>query len=478
MNEFDRMAFELMKAEDAKLEKKGKELQYTEHTKSPPDFYAYHGQKIHNLTIDIETFSEAELPKTGVYRYAEDKSFEILLFGFSVDDGPVSVVDLTQGEEIPLPVLVALLDENIIKNTFNANFERICLSRHLWDLGLLKEGIYLNPHGWHCDMVWSGYMGLPMSLKGAGAVLGLEQQKMQEGKELITYFCKPYRPTSKNEYSDRNFPKHRPIDWLLFKIYNKRDVEVEMSIAKKLQRHPVPQMLWEEYWLDQEINDRGILIDLPMVERAIEIDRESGLHLKEEMQAITKLPTPQSVIQLQRWLKENGVELTSLAKKEIEKQLKDVPEPMKTVLILRQQLAMSAVKKYKAMEAAVCKDGRLRGMFKFYGANRSGRFCLAEGTPILVKAANGNIGEKPIEDVTREDLVFDGEDWVHHDGVVFSGEKDVITWDGITATPEHMVFLDSETKITLAEAKEKGLLLWKRTSFSFNDKLEERNVIL
>ena len=332
MNEFDAAAFRLMQAEDEKRRQKGKPLLYEEYTANPPDFYFYHGQQIHSLTIDIETFSEAELSKTGVYKYAENPSFEILLFGFSVDNGPVSVVDLTQGERIPLPVLAALLDETIIKSAFNAQFERICLSRYLRDLGLLPEGTFLNPRGWHCDMVWSGYMGFPMSLKNAGKALHLDEQKMEEGKELITYFCKPYRPTSVNEMGDRNLPRHRPIDWLLFKIYNKRDVEVEMEIAHKLRNHPVPGQVWEEYWLDQEINDRGILIDMDMVESAIDVDRESGLHLKEEMQQITKLANPQSVMQMQRWLRENGVELDSLGKKELEKKLAGIAEPMKSGL--------------------------------------------------------------------------------------------------------------------------------------------------
>ena len=412
------------------------------------------------LFIDLETFSAVDLRKVGVYRYAEDPSFEILLFGYSIDDSPVSVLDLRLGEKIPDEILNALLDEKVIKSTFNAQFERICLSRHMWDLGLLAEGTYLTPRGWHCDMVWSGYLGFPMSLKTAGAALGLEEQKMDEGKELITYFCKPYRPTSKNGYGNRNLPEHNPGKWGLFKKYNKRDVEVEMSIASKLKNHPVPDFVWEEYWLDQEINDRGIMVDLEMVKNAIALDAESHRHLKGEMQNITKLPNPQSVIQMQNWLKENGVELDSLGKKELQKEIRNIPEPMKTVLLLRLQLAMSAVKKYKAMEAAVCKDGRLRGMFKFYGANRSGRFCLAEGTPILVKAGE-QITEKPIEEVTTEDLVYDGEDWVQHDGVVYSGEKEVITWDGITATPEHMVFVDDKTKITLQEAKDRRLNIWR-----------------
>ncbi len=237
-----------------------------------------------------------------------------------------------------------------------------------------------------------------------------------------------------------------------------------MAIAQKLSAHPVPEKVWEEYWEDQTINDRGILIDIPMVENAINLDKVSKSHLKEEMQSLSGLRNPQSVIQMQQWLKENGVELDSLGKKEIEAELEDIPEPMRSVLLLRQQLAMSAVKKYQAMDTAACSDGRCRGMFRFYGANRSGRFCLAEGTPILVKTAQGEILDKPIEDVLLSDLVYDGNEWVHHDGVVYSGEKDVITWDGITATAEHKVFITEDEKISLGEAKKKSLPIWRGQS--------------
>ncbi len=327
-----------------------------------------------SLHIDIETYSEADLPKTGVYRYAEDPSFEILLFGVAVDDNPVVVYDLKMGEEIPREILAALQDNTVTKWAFNAQFERVCLSRFLWDKKLLPHGTYLDPRGWRCDMVWAGYMGFPMNLKGAGSALQLDEQKMEEGKSLITYFCKPYRPTSKNGYSTRNLPHHDPEKWELFKSYNKRDVEVEISIAQKLSAHPVPESVWQEYWMDQTINDRGILIDIPMVESAIKLDTVSKTHLKDEMKSVTGLSNPQSIIQMQMWLKENGVELDSLGKKELAAELEGIPEPMKSVLLLRQQLAMSAVKKYQAMDTAACSDGRCRGMFQFYGANRSGRF--------------------------------------------------------------------------------------------------------
>lgn len=416
------------------------------------------------LHIDIETYSEADLTKTGVYRYAEDPSFEILLFGVAVDDNPVVVYDLKMGDNLPEEIISALQNNSITKWAFNAQFERVCLSRYLWDMGLLARGTYLDPHGWRCDMVWAGYMGFPMNLKGAGSALQLDEQKMEEGKSLITYFCKPYRQTSKNGYTNRNLPSHDPEKWELFKSYNKRDVEVEMAIAQKLSSHPVPEKVWEEYWEDQIINDRGILIDIPMVESAIELDTVSKSHLKEEMQSLSGLRNPQSVIQMQSWLKENGVELDSLGKKEIEAELEGIPEPMRSVLLLRQQLAMSAVKKYQAMDTAACSDGRCRGMFRFYGANRSGRFCLAEETPILVKTEEGSILEKPIEDVLLSDLVYDGNEWVHHDGVVYSGEKDVITWDGITATAEHKVFISEDEKIPLGEAREKGIRIWRGQS--------------
>ena len=325
--------------------------------------------------IDIETFSEAPLPKTGVYRYAEDPSFEILLFGISIDDGPVTVYDLKSGDTLPKEIISDLLDPFVIKWAFNAQFERICISRYLWDKGLLEKGTYLSPCGWRCDMVWAGYLGFPMNLKGAGEALGLESQKMEEGKSLITYFCKPYRPTSKNNYGDRNLPSHDPEKWEVFKKYNARDVEVEKEIARKLSAHPVPDFVWEEYVIDQTINDRGILVDLPMVKSAIYLDQESKGHLKDEMQSVTGLANPQSVLQMQKWLRENGVELDSLGKKELQAQLSDIEEPMRSVLLLRQQLAMSAVKKYQAMETAACTDGRCRGMFQFYGANRSGRWA-------------------------------------------------------------------------------------------------------
>lgn len=326
------------------------------------------------LSIDIESYSETDLTKTGVYRYAEDPAFEVLLFGVSVDDGPVMVYDLTAGEEIPSEILSALQDPEVEKWAFNAMFERVCLSRYLWDRHLLPKGAYLSPQGWHCSMIWSAYMGFPMSLAGAGAALGLSQQKMTEGKDLIKYFCVPCKATVANGGRARNRPNDAPEKWETFKAYNLRDVEVELDIKKKLSAHPVPVSVWREYWMDQAINDRGIAVDLPMVRQAIRLDTLSQERLSAALQELTNLDNPRSVQQMKEWLADNGMEMDSLGKKIVAEALRTAPEPLRTVLTLRQQLAMSAVKKYTAMESAVCSDGRLRGMFRFYGANRSGRF--------------------------------------------------------------------------------------------------------
>ena len=326
------------------------------------------------LSIDVETYSETDLTKTGVYRYAEDPAFEILLFGVAVDDGPVTVYDLTKKDVIPESILSALQDPQIEKWAFNAMFERVTISRFLWDQHLLPKGQFLSPEGWHCSMIWSAYMGFPMSLAGAGAALGLEQQKMTEGKDLIRYFCVPCKATASNGGRVRNMPSDAPDKWETFVAYNKRDVEVELQIKDRLSAHPVPDSVWREYWNDQTINDRGIAVDLPMVRQAIRLDSLSQQHLSNALQELTNLDNPRSVQQMKDWLASQGMEMDSLGKKVVAEALRTAPEPLRTVLTLRQQLAMSAVKKYTAMEAAACSDGRLRGMFRFYGANRSGRF--------------------------------------------------------------------------------------------------------
>jgi len=323
------------------------------------------------LSIDIETYSDQNLAKTGVYRYVESPVFQILLFSYSVDGGPVQLIDLACGEEIPTEVISALTDDSVIKWAFNATFERICLSRHL----RYPTGDYLDPESWRCSMIWAATMGLPLSLEGVGAVLGLEKQKLTEGKELIKYFCQPCAPTKTNGQRTRNLPAHAPDKWLAFKKYNIRDVEAEMSIQTRLAKYPVPDSVWDEYHIDQEINDRGVALDMELVRQAIQMDGRSRSELTQAMKDLTALENPNSVQQMKGWLSLNGMETDTLGKKAVAEMLKTAPPELQTVLTLRQQLAKSSVKKYQAMETAVCADGRARGMFQFYGANRTGRWA-------------------------------------------------------------------------------------------------------
>lgn len=323
-----------------------------------------------SISIDIETFSSVNLQKSGVYRYAESDDFEILLIGYSVDGGEVRVVDLFCGEKIPEEIINALTDDSVIKWAFNAMFERVCLSKHLG----LPIGEYLDPASWKCSMVWSAVLGLPLSLEGAGAVLGLEKQKLTEGKNLIKHFCSPCPPTKVNGGRVRNLPEHDMDKWQYFKAYNLRDVEVEIQIQKKLSKFPVPENIWAEYRLDQKINDRGIAIDMDFVKQAVAIGEHSREKLTAIMQDITNLENPNSVQQLKEWLADNGLETETLDKKAIAGLLESAPTSLGEVLILRQQLAKSSIKKYQAMENAVCSDRRAHGMFQFYGANRTGRY--------------------------------------------------------------------------------------------------------
>ena len=339
------------------------------------------------ISIDIESYSDVNLVRCGVYKYAESPAFEILIFGYAVDGGEVQVVDLAQGESIPDEILDALTDESVTKWAFNASFERICLSRYLSDLGMSLDPFhdhhplsrecarFLNPAGWKCSMVWSAYMGLPLSLDGVGTVLKLDSQKMKEGKDLIRYFCVPCKETKSNGGRTRNLPQHAPEKWALFKSYNKRDVEVEMAIQERLRNYPVPESVWDEYHLDQEINDRGILIDRMLVSQAVAMDARSRESLMDELKERTGLENPNSVTQMLGWLEEHGMKTDSLGKKNVQELLKTAAEPLRSVLLLRQKLAKSSVRKYQAMEMTACKDGRARGMFQFYGANRTGRFA-------------------------------------------------------------------------------------------------------
>lgn len=322
------------------------------------------------LSIDIETYSDVQLPKTGVYHYCESDNFEILLFAYSIDSQPVQVVDLACGETIPEEIIAALEDDAVIKWAFNAAFERICLSRFLG----YPTGTYLSPESWRCSMIWAATMGLPLSLEGVGAVLGLEKQKLTEGKDLIKYFCQPCAATKANGGRTRNRPFHAPDKWEAFKRYNIRDVETEMDIQHKLRKFPVPDEVWEEYHIDQEINDRGVRLDMELVQQAIAMDTRSREELTAAMKDMTALENPNSVQQMKQWLSNNGIETDSLDKKAVAELLKDAPDNLADVLTLRQQLAKSSVRKYQAMEKTVCNDGRARGMFQFYGANRTGRF--------------------------------------------------------------------------------------------------------
>ena len=324
------------------------------------------------LSCDLETYSSEDLRKCGVYRYCEAPDFEILLFAFSVDGGEVQLADLASGEKLPREIIKAVTDDSVIKWAWHANFERVCLSRYLRDLGLLTG--YLNPEGWRCDMVWAATLGLPFSLEGAGAVLGLDKQKLTEGKELIRYFCKPCSPTQANSGRTRNLPCHAPDKWEMFKRYNIRDVEAEMGIQQRLSKFPVPDFVWKEYHLDQEINDRGVKIDMELVRQAIAIDERSRNELISAMREFTQLENPNSVQQMKDWLANNGLMTESLDKKAVAELMKNAPPELIRVLTLRQQLAKSSVRKYQAMQNAVCADGRARGLFSFYGANRTGRF--------------------------------------------------------------------------------------------------------
>ena len=520
------------------------------------------------LSIDLETYSSVDLGKSGVYKYAESEDFEILLFAYSIDDGGVKVIDLASGEIIPEEILSALSDENVEKWAFNANFERVCLSRLL--------GERLKPQGWYCTMIWSAYLGLPLSLEKVGEVLKLDKQKMNEGKALIRYFSIPCKPTKTNGMRTRNLPHHDLEKWSTFKEYNQRDVETEMAIKKKLSAFPMPQSEWENYWIDQNINDRGILIDEVLVDSAIKFDeilREENMDRAIEL---TGLENPNSPLQLKEWLNKKGLEIDSLAKKDVESALKNAEGDIKEVLELRQELSKSSVRKYDAMKNVKGEDNRARGLIQFYGANRTGRysgrliqvqnlrrnnlkdlelarslvknrdyetmeilyespsdilsqlirtaFIAKEGTrfiisdfsaiearvlawlageqwvldafengediycrtasrmfgvPVEKHGVNGHLRQKgkiatlaciaegelvltdkglvPIEKLTKAHKLWDGENWVSHDGVIYKGIGEVIEYDGLRATKDHIVWIEGQEKpIQFGEAATSG----------------------
>lgn len=368
--------------------------------------------KMKELSIDLETYSDVDLKKSGVYRYAESPNFEILLFAYSVDNGPVIVIDIAQGECVPDNILAALSDDTVTKWAYNASFERVCLSywlkknypEHFYSYSIPEDtvGNYLDPASWKCSRIWGAYMGLPLSLEGIGAVLKLSDQKMKEGKDLIKYFCTPCKATKVNGGRKRNLPEHDLEKWATFKSYNKRDVEVELSIKERLNKYPVPDFIWEEYHLDQEINDRGIGVDMQLVDNAIEIDAKTKQALLQQMQKKTGLENPNSVLQMKTWLSERGIETESLDKKAVKGLLPDVDKDVAEVLSCRQQLAKSSVSKYAAMSNMVCADSRARGCFMFYGANRSGRWA---GRGIQLQ----NLPQNHMEDLEEaRNLVRDG----------------------------------------------------------------------
>ena len=341
--------------------------------------------EIKSLSIDLETYSDIDLSKCGVYKYTESDNFEILLFAYSVNHEEVKVVDLAQGEKIPIEIIKALVDDEVTKWAYNASFERVCLSRYIsryypeyfisYSINEDTVNEFLAPSSWRCSMIWSAYLGLPLSLAGVGAVLGLEEQKLKEGKDLIKYFCVPCNPTKSNGGRTRNLPEHDNAKWELFKNYNKRDVEVELSIQERLQSYQIPEFLWDEYHLDQEINDRGIALDMELVENAIKFDEISKQKTSDELQRLTNIENPNSVMQMKEWLNDKGVEMDSLGKKQVSEMIKEAPKEIVDVLELRQQISKSSVKKYLAMKNAGCVCNRARGMFQFYGANRTGRWA-------------------------------------------------------------------------------------------------------
>ncbi len=366
------------------------------------------------MSIDLETFSDVDIKKSGVYKYSGSPNFEILLFAYSIDGSDVEVIDLASGEELPEWIIDAIVSDTVTKWAFNATFERICLSNYIRThypekfrgYGIPEDTTtqYLDPISWRCSMVWAAYLGLPLSLEGVGAVLGLEQQKMKEGKALIKYFCVPCAPTKVNGGRTRNLPTHDPEKWTTFKQYNVRDVVVEMGIQKKLSHFPVPEFVWDEYHIDQEINDRGIMLDMTVVENAIRFDAFSKAALIATMKDKTELENPNSVQQMRDWLSSKGIDTESLDKKAIADLIKTVPTEVADVLALRQQLAKSSVKKYQAMQAAVCDDHRARGMFQFYGANRTGRWA---GRIIQLQ----NLPQNHLSDLAEARAVLKGGDY-------------------------------------------------------------------
>jgi DNA polymerase len=355
---------------------------------------------MHVISIDIETFSDIDLGKCGVYRYAESPSFDILLFSYSIDDGQIKLIDLASGEKLPEEIINALMDASIIKTAFNANFERLCLMKYL--CRVLGKEVYLDPSSWRCSEVQAAMLGLPLHLEGVAQVLKLEEQKMSEGKTLIRYFCMPCKPTAANGGRTRNLPSDAPEKWEQFKAYNIRDVEVELAIRKKLEKYPIPEAEHDLYVLDQKINDRGFQADMNFVMQAITCDRQFSVAATEKAYELTGLENPNSVAQLKDWLAGRGVEVESLSKKNVQELVGETEGEVKEALKLRLLMAKTSVRKYEALERAVCSDGRVHGLLQFYGANRTGRWA---GRLVQVQ----NLPQNHLEDLKlARDLVKEG----------------------------------------------------------------------
>jgi DNA polymerase len=355
---------------------------------------------MHVISIDIETFSDIDLGKCGVYRYAESPSFDILLFSYSMDDGQIKLIDLASGEKLPEEIINALMDASIIKTAFNANFERVCLMKYL--CRVLGKEVYLDPSSWRCSEVQAAMLGLPLHLEGVAQVLQLEEQKMSEGKALIRYFCMPCKPTAANGGRTRNLPSDAPEKWEQFKAYNIRDVEVELAIRKKLEKYPIPEAEHDLYILDQKINDRGFQADMNFVMQAITCDRQFSVAATEKAYELTGLENPNSVAQLKDWLVGRGVEVENLSKKNVQELVGETEGEVKEALKLRLLMAKTSVRKYEALERAVCSDGRVHGLLQFYGANRTGRWA---GRLVQVQ----NLPQNHLEDLKlARDLVKEG----------------------------------------------------------------------
>lgn len=409
------------------------------------------------LFVDIETHGEVDLSSCGVHRYADDPSFEIMLFGYAYNGEPVNVVDLAQSESLPSQVLADLTNPNVLKIAHNANFERTCLAKWL--------GREMPPEQWYCTAVRAATLGLPRSLEKVGEALGLEEdeRKLAIGKQLVRYFAKPCQPTKTNGGRRRNLPHHEPEKWALYKEYNRQDVVTERVIYERMEAYPpIPEKERELWALDQRMNENGVLIDTVLVNNIIAYSERYKVELEERAKQISGVDNPSSILQIKRWLHAKGLNPDTLDKDSVEKlidELGDREPEVVAFLKIRQELGKTSTTKYDAIERAICSDKRIRGMLQFYGANRTGRWCLAEGSLVLTDQ-----GEIPIEEVTTEMHLWDGEKWVQHDGIVFMGDKEVIEWDGVTATPEHEVFIDAETKMELREAKEKCIPIWKGCS--------------